>query len=43
MPLEDNGGAPADSMAVGSNLKYLRFFVFWNLKPTFFFFLKHKH
>lgn len=40
MPLEDNGGAPADSMAVGSNLKYLRFFVFWNLKPTFFFFFK---
>lgn len=43
MPLEDNGGAPADSMAVGSSLKYLRFFVFWNLKPIMFFFLKHKH
>lgn len=38
MPLEDNGGAPADSMAVGSSLKYLRFFVFWNLKPIMFFF-----
>lgn len=35
MPLEDNGGAPADSMAVGSSLKYSRFFLFWNLK--------HKH
>lgn len=39
MPLEDNGGAPADSMAVGSSLKYLSFFVFWNLKPTFCFVL----
>jgi len=38
VPLEDNSGAPADSMAVGLSLKYLKFFVFWNLKPTFFFF-----
>lgn len=38
MPLEDNAGAPADSMAVGSSLKYFRFFfVFWNLKPILLF------
>lgn len=37
MPLEDNAGAPADSMAVGSSLKYFRFFAFWNLKPILLF------
>lgn len=39
-PLEDNSGAPTDLVAVGSSLKYLRFFVFWNLKPMLFFLLK---
>lgn len=39
-PLEDNSGAPTDSVAVGSSVKYLRFFVFWDLKPMLFFLLK---
>lgn len=40
MPLEDNGGAPAGSMAVGSSLKYFEVVCVWEFKANLMGFFK---